>query len=165
MISSKLAELISTTSGFYIHNCIKMRYKSAYQPAYVLDPETYTWDPLNADILQRLSARVYVSMSRERRLGLPPTSISASMRVSPGGSSNPEVSYNDDDIDYIEQRRQESESRRRKQDNSIFEVGMPGVMTVEELQRDIELGKWDIKLASLIVKLEVQTRPGLELTK
>ncbi|TBU58360.1 arginine-tRNA-protein transferase [Dichomitus squalens] len=32
--------------GFYIHSCVKMRYKGEYSPTYVLDPEDYTWFPL-----------------------------------------------------------------------------------------------------------------------
>ena len=34
--------------GFYIHNCIKMRYKGRYSPSYLLCPETYSWQPLEA---------------------------------------------------------------------------------------------------------------------
>ncbi|CAG0886473.1 unnamed protein product [Cyprideis torosa] len=29
--------------GFYIHSCVKMRYKGQYTPSYLLCPETYTW--------------------------------------------------------------------------------------------------------------------------
>lgn len=32
--------------GFYIHSCPKMRYKGDYAPSYLLDPEEYTWHPL-----------------------------------------------------------------------------------------------------------------------
>ena len=32
--------------GFYIHSCVKMRYKGEYAPSYLLDPEEYTWHPL-----------------------------------------------------------------------------------------------------------------------
>ncbi|GJE84438.1 arginyl-tRNA--protein transferase 1 [Phanerochaete sordida] len=32
--------------GFYIHSCPKMRYKGEYAPSYLLDPEEYTWHPL-----------------------------------------------------------------------------------------------------------------------
>ncbi|CAF1414654.1 unnamed protein product [Rotaria magnacalcarata] len=29
--------------GFYVHTCIKMRYKGQYKPSFLLCPETYTW--------------------------------------------------------------------------------------------------------------------------
>ena len=32
--------------GFYIHNCVKMKYKGRYAPSALLCPETYTWHPL-----------------------------------------------------------------------------------------------------------------------
>ena len=34
--------------GFYIHTCIKMRYKGRYSPSFLLCPETYSWQPLEA---------------------------------------------------------------------------------------------------------------------
>jgi len=33
--------------GFYIHNCVKMRYKGRYTPSYLCCPETFTWHPLS----------------------------------------------------------------------------------------------------------------------
>ena len=32
--------------GFYIHSCPKMRYKGAYNPSFLLCPETYDWMPI-----------------------------------------------------------------------------------------------------------------------
>ncbi|RNA23215.1 arginyl-tRNA-- transferase 1-like isoform X2 [Brachionus plicatilis] len=32
--------------GFYVHTCIKMRYKAFYYPSYLLCPEVYTWHPI-----------------------------------------------------------------------------------------------------------------------
>ena len=34
--------------GFYIHNCVKMRYKARYSPSFLLCPETFTWQSLEA---------------------------------------------------------------------------------------------------------------------
>ena len=36
-------ELFYYYMGFYIHSCPKMRYKSQYDPSYLLCPETYEW--------------------------------------------------------------------------------------------------------------------------
>ncbi|CDI97987.1 arginyl tRNA protein transferase 1 [Echinococcus multilocularis] len=32
--------------GYYIHSCVKMRYKAQYSPSYLVCPETYAWVPL-----------------------------------------------------------------------------------------------------------------------
>lgn len=32
--------------GFYVHSCVKMRYKGQYEPSFLLCPETYTWHPI-----------------------------------------------------------------------------------------------------------------------
>jgi len=34
--------------GFYIHTCVKMRYKGRYSPSYLLCPQTYRWQPIEA---------------------------------------------------------------------------------------------------------------------
>ena len=57
----KLAKTFPTISfyylGFYIHNCVKMRYKGRYSPSHLLCPEAYTWQPLSLcrDILDKSS--------------------------------------------------------------------------------------------------------------
>ncbi|KAJ1308718.1 hypothetical protein OPQ81_004409 [Rhizoctonia solani] len=42
--------MTSLYMGFYIHSCPKMRYKGEYEPSYLLDPESYTWHPLETCI-------------------------------------------------------------------------------------------------------------------
>lgn len=32
--------------GFYIHSCLKMRYKAGLSPSFLLCPETYMWYPI-----------------------------------------------------------------------------------------------------------------------
>ena len=34
--------------GFYIHSCVKMRYKGRYSPSFLACPETFSWQPLTA---------------------------------------------------------------------------------------------------------------------
>ena len=69
--------------GFYIHSCVKMRYKAKFHPTYMLgslqpnqsilrcadqqlDPESYDWNPLDEELLARLDTFKYVSLSKER---------------------------------------------------------------------------------------------------
>ncbi|KAI9796599.1 MAG: Arginyl-tRNA--protein transferase 1 [Candelina submexicana] len=122
--------------GYYIHSCAKMRYKGDYGPQYVLDPETYQWDLLDTDLRRRLDARRYVSLSRERRLGISATSASASTE---------EQSPFDDDQDF---------QPLSLENASLFSMNMPGVMTAEQVQSQIELGKMRMILGSDIVHLE-----------
>ena len=74
--------------GYYIHSCVKMRYKGNFRPTYLLgiqqplssdtvsvltwpDPVSYTWDPLDSDLLQRLSTRRFVSLAVDNHLKVP----------------------------------------------------------------------------------------------
>jgi len=74
--------------GFYIHSCVKMRYKADYHPQYLLDPETYAWDLLDDDLQSRLDVREYVCLSAERRDGIPAPSKD---EVSAANSANEEA--------------------------------------------------------------------------
>lgn len=53
-------------TGFYIHSCIKMRYKGDYHPQYVLDPRTHTWDLFDDDLRRKMDAKKFVCLSEER---------------------------------------------------------------------------------------------------
>ncbi|XP_065187388.1 arginyl-tRNA--protein transferase 1-like isoform X1 [Sycon ciliatum] len=53
-----LPELQSYYMGFYIHNCVKMRYKGNYTPSYLLCPERQTWVPIE-DCKPRLDVAKY----------------------------------------------------------------------------------------------------------
>ncbi|KAL8890678.1 MAG: hypothetical protein Q9205_000935 [Flavoplaca limonia] len=133
--------------GFYIHSCIKMRYKSQYQPSYILDPETYSWDRLTADVLERLSARKYVSMSVERDLRLPPNKIPSIKELKLDSAELTRFS------DYQKERNQVG-PRHGFDSTSAFDLGMPGIMSLAEVQKEIPLGRWTIKLRSMLVHLE-----------
>jgi len=49
--------------GFYIHSCPKMKYKGDFHPQFILDPESYTWNPLDELMKRRLDTEKYVSLS------------------------------------------------------------------------------------------------------
>ncbi|CAG8954031.1 hypothetical protein HYFRA_00009131 [Hymenoscyphus fraxineus] len=51
-------------AGFYIHNCVKMKYKGDYTPQYMLDPVSYNWDLLDDDLRSKLDKRKYLSLSQ-----------------------------------------------------------------------------------------------------
>lgn len=136
--------------GFYIHSCIKMRYKNQYQPSYLLDPETYTWDPLDADYLSRLSARKYVSLSQERQLNLPPHKL----------TNVDELGLDSESLRQLQKYQQEA-GLCHKSESSAFASRMPGLMSLKEVEDTVDLGKWTLKLGNMFVHLEVSYRKVL----
>ncbi|KAI9307120.1 arginine-tRNA-protein transferase [Cunninghamella echinulata] len=49
--------------GYYIHSCVKMKYKGKYHPSYLLDPEAYEWFSLDKVCIPLLDKHKYVSFS------------------------------------------------------------------------------------------------------
>jgi len=45
--------------GFYIHSCVKMRYKGSFTPSFLLCPETYTWKLLDDAVRNKLTLQKY----------------------------------------------------------------------------------------------------------
>jgi hypothetical protein len=130
-----------------------MRYKGEYHPQFILgrsccspqkplqhltylDPETYAWDPLNEDARRRLDARKYVSLSRERRLGVdvrPTTEVGvlphqrdALLEEAPmmgDGRKSPDNGGDGDD------------------DGDDFTASMPGALTLAQVLSTIDLDR------------------------
>ncbi|KAJ5928420.1 Arginyl-tRNA-protein transferase [Penicillium verhagenii] len=99
--------------GYYIHTCQKMRYKGNYRPQYILDPESYAWDPLDGELTEKLDKRPYVSLSRDRS-----TDTIDDAKSTP--STDPDVS---------------------EEDLSLFALNMPGVLTLAETKA-LKLENW-----------------------
>ncbi|KAJ5495996.1 hypothetical protein N7539_001112 [Penicillium diatomitis] len=108
--------------GFYIHNCVKMRYKGNFRPQYILDPESYEWNPLDGELSKKLDAQTYVSLSRER--------TPQQARPFPDISS---------DVDETEL--------------SLFDINMPGVLTLEEVKA-LNLNEWSLLYHGSFVQME-----------
>lgn len=70
-------DMNSLYMGFYIHSCPKMRYKGEYSPSYLVDPEEYTWYPLEK-CRPHLDKFRYVSFAHpEHNLEGPPVNAEA----------------------------------------------------------------------------------------
>lgn len=115
------------------------------------------WSPLDSDLLARLSQRKYVSLSREKRLNIPPEPIPASIELAREklapllNGPSPETS--EDLTDYIKAQNDPPELHAK--DKSIFEARTPGAMTLEELERDIPLGEWKIRIQGTMAQVQV----------
>ncbi|KAM5429701.1 Arginyl-tRNA--protein transferase 1 [Microsporum canis] len=113
--------------GYYIHSCPKMRYKGTFRPQYLQDPESYEWEPLDEVFAPKLDKRRYVSPSRDRKAAS--TSADA-----------PDVPDVYEDIP-------EEESM------SLFDLHMPGVLTVEELRSQVDLDHWHLLIRGMLVEM------------
>lgn len=111
-------------AGFYIHDCVKMRYKGDYSPQYILDPETYHWVLLDGALRAKLDERKFVSEKHDLESNTPsqdPDSKSKSKSES------------------------ESESSATKR-IPIFERSMPGLLSAADLLTNSPLDKIKIRI-------------------
>lgn len=106
---------------------------------YTLDPESYAWDPLDTDYLARLSVRKYVSLSRERRLGIPAPSIGPDARDgakddSSSGQGQAQV------ISGLRSPATNGEDETAVSiSSSLFDRDMPGIITPEQLMAEVPI--------------------------
>jgi hypothetical protein len=128
--------------GYYIHSCPKMRYKGEYKPQYVLDPETYDWNPLDGELRQLLDTKSYVSLSREvRRKEAQSTSTNKNVDKSEVAGTSEE----DDLCDYLLPTAAEA-GEAVNDGMSLFDLKVPGLMTVEEIDEQVSLDHIALKL-------------------
>ncbi|ORX99279.1 arginine-tRNA-protein transferase [Clohesyomyces aquaticus] len=126
--------------GYYIHSCTKMRYKGDYKPSYILDPETYEWNPLDGELRELLDKQTYVSLSREHRLK---TESSSSTTDGDGGKDGSAVPL-PFPIPTA------AEAGKAVQNNlSLFDLQVPGLMTSEEIEQQQLLKQMKVKIRSL----------------
>ena len=119
--------------GYYIQSCIKMRYKADYKPQYILDPESYVWRPLDEDMKKTLELLpgVSVSLSRENRMD-------------ENCQTLPTV---DKDARTIFGHPREA-AKAVKQGLSLFKVSMPGVMTKNDIEAQLDLSSTYLQIGN-----------------
>lgn len=138
-----------------------MRYKGTYRPQYILgksyfihllsswiktnspDPESYTWDPLDGELSKKLDERPYVSLSRDRKLASQKES-SQDASTAAEASQGKETGENDEEM-------------------SLFDLHMPGVLTVEEVQA-LDLDHWLLLVHGSFLEMTVSYRPRITST-
>lgn len=105
-----------------------MRYKNDYKPQYILDPDTYQWQPLNDEMKARLDRKGFISLSRDR-LG-----ESKIGEAGPANTSKPApVVFT-------------SPKAAERSGQSLIQFRMPGILTQDELDADVDLSKIVIQL-------------------
>lgn len=102
------------------------------------------WDHLDADYLARLSARKYVSIYLERQLHLPTHKI---------------TNVNDLGLDKASLQLFQDYQRENTPDDTdglnAFAAGMPGLIPLDDVDDEIDLGGWSLKFGNMFVHLEV----------
>lgn len=135
--------------GYYIHSCTKMRYKGDYKPQYVLDPESYNWDPLDDELKRLLDQQSYVSLSRER---------ARKDSVASAGAHGKTTTRTSDDISSEFSLPTAAEAGAAVQEGmSLFDLRIPGVMTTEEIERTLDLGSTPIRVRGRLAEAQVST--------
>lgn len=112
---------------------------------------TNEWDSLDAEILEHLSTRKWTSMAIERYLKSP--SFQQKLDMGP-------VKYKFA-LDYMNGSDESGNFDRRRGETTVFQAGMPGAMTITEIQETMNLGHWKLMIGDRIVLLEVGTHPLL----
>ncbi|KAK6435997.1 Arginyl-tRNA--protein transferase 1 [Oleoguttula sp. CCFEE 5521] len=129
--------------GYYIHSCMKMRYKGTYKPQYVLDFDNLEWDLLDDQTKELMEKRKWVSMSRERVL-LRAQASSSSSDDSLVGTTNDDKdeSKTTDADDFYPTYQHPSVLEATNSGLSLITLGMPGVM----LDPPPDLGRMRLRL-------------------
>ncbi|KAF1830457.1 hypothetical protein BDW02DRAFT_591857 [Decorospora gaudefroyi] len=134
--------------GYYIHSCVKMKYKGDYKTQYILDPETYAWDPLDDKLRSLLDKKRYVSMSRERRRG-----DEASSRKDKEDDTMKALDDQDDFSDYPLPTAAEG-GAAVSNGMSLFDLKVPGLMTAEEVEEQLDLGSMPIRVSGRMAEAQ-----------
>lgn len=111
--------------------------------------------------MQRLSARKWVSMAVERALDVSFNSLTIFLQSDRVSASNfrKELSMGPSKfklaLEYIngQDPNQDSEG---KEASDVFHAGTPGALSLEELEEQIDLGQWKLKLGQRLINLEVK---------
>ena len=110
-------------------------------------------------MMQRLSARQWVSMAVERALEVPSNSLTTFLQSDRAIASSflEELTMGPKKfrfaLGYIHGQDQEQKSEGKEASN-VFEAGTPGALSLEELEEQIDLGSWRLELRQRLVKLE-----------
>lgn len=119
--------------GYYIHSCAKMRYKADYKPQHVLDPVSLEWSELDEDLKSKMAEHVLASRSKEGNQQTP-------------NSGNLEDDEQTSDYAQVLETAADAEAAMNELGISFFKIGMPGVMSLEELLKEVNLDEIRVSL-------------------
>jgi arginine-tRNA-protein transferase len=136
--------------GYYIHSCTKMKYKGDYKTQHILDPETYEWHPLDDELRSLLDKKAYVSMSRERR-----TKDLGTASEKKGGEDAERAVEQTILSDFPHPTAAEG-GEAVKKGMSLFDLKVPGFMTTEEIEEQLDLATMPIRVGGRMAEAQVR---------
>lgn len=149
--------------GYYIHSCIKMRYKGRFEPSYLLDPEIPAWNLLDSQLRSNLDKHKYFSPSgslRDISKGLNGNTIEqptlTDMKTTP---SHIEELTKEKLADKLRGEDLELDSDPSDPEDteipegSLFEYNIPGVMTKAEVS-GLDLDHMKLLVRTALIDLE-----------
>ncbi|KAK5518527.1 Arginyl-tRNA--protein transferase 1 [Exophiala xenobiotica] len=142
--------------GYYIHSCIKMRYKGTFSPSYLLDPESLEWCLFDKTYQRELDKRPYVSLSHDRKQGPVTTeenSQSQTTAASASETTKERSTVFDDGQDLEFDEALSDEEDAEIPEGSMFDYHIPGVLTKDEV-KSLNLDHWRLVVRNNLVELE-----------
>ncbi|KAF3480523.1 arginine-tRNA-protein transferase [Arthroderma uncinatum] len=112
----------------------EMRYQHYY-----MDPESLAWGPLDGEYSPKLDKRRYVSLAHDRKVAssTAPDQPSDTVAISTVKRDMPDK--------YADIPNEES--------MSLFDLHMPGVLTLEELRTQVDLDHWHLLIRGMLVEM------------
>lgn len=128
-----------------------MKYKGDFNPQSVLDPESYEWNPLDSSMKARLDKQKYISPSREQRGVTYP--VSASYIPTPPTPKQTEVNA-ESALDKVKELNEDGQANEDSEEEdaeeaesvALFDTGMPGILSKQEMLQHVDLDMINIKL-------------------
>lgn len=133
--------------GYYIHTCTKMRYKGDYKPQYVLDPESYDWNPLDGELKNLLDKKNYVSLSREHQ---------RNDSISTAKQGDACIQSSEEDFLACPLPTAAEAGDAVQSGMSLFDLKIPGLMTVDEIESELDLGSTLIRVRGQLAEAQVR---------
>ncbi|KAF1851678.1 arginine-tRNA-protein transferase 1 [Cucurbitaria berberidis CBS 394.84] len=136
--------------GYYIHSCTKMKYKGDYKTQHVLDPETHEWNPLDDELRGLLDRQAYVSLSRERRKKAEKeVSVTIDDRDAKENAQSTPAELSDYPLPTAAEGGEAVSNGM-----SLFDLKIPGLMTVEEIEEQLDLGTMPIRVGNKMAEAQ-----------
>lgn len=149
--------------GYYIHSCVKMRYKGRFEPSYLLDPEKLTWNRLDDQLRKNLDQHKYFS---------PSNAAQSSHQAANGDSvAQPTIAEMKTTPNHVEELTKEKLAEKLKgeeieldsdpsdpddteiPEGSLFDYNIPGVLTKQEVAT-LDLDHMKLLVRNALIDLE-----------
>jgi len=163
--------------GYYIHSCIKMRYKASFSPTSILgrpaankqntyivltplpDPESLSWHLLDADFRKNLDTYHYFSPSghsSQNQKTTPTTITTTTITTTTEDTTsppqpNPPIDFTTLDFDSDNS---DTEDATDIPTGSLFDYHVPGILTKDEVVAQLDLDHWKLRVRNMDIEME-----------